>query len=268
MVLPPATHPQRIVCLTAETAEVLWRLGAWDRVVGVSGFTVRPPEARKKPKVGGFTTISIDKVLALQPDLVVSFSDLQAEVVKELVAKGCNVLAMNQRSLKETLDAILVLGAVVGREQAAGALIGELTREFEQVARGAAAFPRRPRVFFEEWPDPLISGIRWVSEIIELAGGQDIFPELREHQNAGARVVTPEAVRARDPEVIIASWCGRKVQLGRILGRAGWDQIAAVKHGRVHEIKSAYILQPGPVLVEGLRQVHALLAQAVGAIPS
>lgn len=258
------TYPQRIVCLTAETAEILWRLGEWDRVVGVSGFTLRPPEAQKKPKVGGFTTIYVEKVLALKPDLVVSFSDLQAETVKELVAKGCNVLAMNQRSLRETLNAILVLGAVVGQEREAKALVAEMTGEFERVAEQAAVFPLRPRVYFEEWPDPLIAGIRWVSEIIEIAGGQDIFPELREQQNASSRVITSEMVRARDPEVIIASWCGKKVQMQRILRREGWQEISAVQHGRVHEIKSAYILQPGPVLVEGLRQVHHLLAQAVG----
>lgn len=265
MNLTHTTHPQRIVCLTAETAEILHRLGAWDRVVGVSGFSVRPPEARRKPKIGGFTTIYVDKVLALKPDLVVSFSDLQAETVRELVAKGCNVLAMNQRSLQETLEAILVLGSVVGKEEEANALIAEITAEFDQVAAQAATFSHRPRVFFEEWPDPLISGIRWVSEIIELAGGQDVFQELREQQNARARVVTPEAVLAKDPEVIIASWCGKKVQMKRILEREGWNEVSAVLHGRVHEIKSAYILQPGPILVEGLRQVHALVAQAAGA---
>lgn len=257
-----ATYPQRIVCLTAESVEILWRLGAWDRVVGVSGFAVRPPEARQKPKVGGFTTVYIDKVLALKPDLIVSFSDLQAEPVKELVAQGCNVLAMNQRSLAETMNAILVLGAIVGREQEAQTLIAELNGEFARVAQQAAAFPHRPRVFFEEWPDPLISGIRWVSEIIQIAGGEDVFPELRDHQNARSRVVTPDAVRSRDPEVIIASWCGKKVQKKRILEREGWQEVSAVRHGRVHEIKSAYILQPGPVLVEGLRQIHALLAEA------
>ncbi|MBI2887571.1 MAG: cobalamin-binding protein [Chloroflexi bacterium] len=265
MDIPTAGLPQRIVCLTAETPELLWRLGAWDQVVGVSGFTTRPPQARQKPRIGAFTTIRLDKVLALQPDLVVSFSDLQAEPVRELVASGCNVLALNQRSLKETLDAVLVLGAVVGREPEARALVAELSTEIEAVAEQGKKLPYHPRVYFEEWPDPLISGIRWVSEIIELAGGQDIFPELRERQNAGARTVTGEAVRQRDPEVIIASWCGKKVQMKQILERDGWNEITAVKHGRVHEIKSAYILQPGPVLVEGLRQVHALLARATGA---
>lgn len=260
-------YPQRIVCLTAETAEILWRLGAWDRVVGVSGFTTRPPEARKKPKIGGFTTIHLDKVLALQPDLVLSFSDLQAEPVKELVQRGCSVLALNQRSLSEMLNAILLLGGVIGKEREAAALTQELRAAMEEVADKAARFQYRPRVFFEEWPDPLIAGIQWVSEIIELAGGEDIFPELREQPHAKGRVVDPEAVRARDPEVVLASWCGKKVVMDRILQRPGWHEITAVQHGRVYEIPSGVILQPGPVLVEGLRQVHQLLAEAVGASP-
>ncbi len=260
-----ATYPQRIVCLTAETAEILWRLDAWDKVVGVSGFTTRPPEARKKPKVGGFTTVYTDKVMALKPDLVVSFSDLQAEIVKDLIAKGCNVLAMNQRSLQETLDAVLVLGSIVGKSQEAQALVEEFTQKFDAIAAKARAFPRRPRVYFEEWPDPIISGIRWVSEIIEIAGGQDIFPELREHQAASSRIVSADEIRRRDPEVIIASWCGKKVQKEKIVRREGWSEITAIRNGRVHEIKSAYILQPGPILMDGLQQVYDILAEAVGA---
>ncbi len=258
-----ATYPQRIVCLTAETAEILWRLGVWERVVGVSGYTTRPPDARKKPKIGGFTSIHIDKVLALNPDLVISFSDLQADIVKELIHRGCNVLALNQRSLAEMLNAILVLGGVVGREAEAHALADEMSASMQQIADQAASFAYRPRVFFEEWPNPLIAGIRWVSEIIELAGGEDTFSELRDVQGAKGRIIDPALVPPRDPQVILASWCGKKVVIDQILQREGWSNVTAIRDGRVYEIKSDVILQPGPILVEGLRQVHALLAQTV-----
>ena len=268
MALSPPSHPQRIVCLTAETAEVLWRLGAWERVVGVSGYTTRPPEARQKPRIGGFTSINIEKVLALKPDLVLSFSDLQADIVKELIHRGCNVLALNQRSLSEMFSAILLLGGVIGKEAEAAALVQELQQEMEAVAAQAARFPYRPRVFFEEWPDPLIAGIQWVSEIVSLAGGEDIFPELRDQPSAKNRILDPDAVRARDPQVVLASWCGKKVQMRRILERPGWDNVEAIRNGQVYEVPSGVILQPGPVLVEGLQQIHHVLAEVVGASPS
>ncbi|MCX6021183.1 MAG: cobalamin-binding protein [Chloroflexi bacterium] len=253
-------YPQRIVCLTAETADILHRLGCWDRVVGVSGYTLFPREARQKPKIGGFTTIFTDKVLALEPDLVISFSNLQAETVRELVAKGVRVLAMNQRNLSEMFETILLVGALVGREAAARDLMAEVQDELDRVAALGRALPRHPRVFFEEWPDPLIAGIGWVSEIVELAGGEDIFADLRRAYNAKARAVKADEVLDRDPELIIASWCGKKVRPERIVGRPGWDGMTAVRTGQVQEIRSAYILQPGPALLEGLRQIHALVA--------
>ena len=256
---PATKHPQRIVCLTTESADILHRIGAWDRVVGVSGFTLFPSEARRLPKVGGFSTVSVDRVVALQPDLVVSFSDLQARTVQELVARGVRVLAMNQRNLAEIFEAILLLGSLVGKEPEARRLIETMQDEIAAVAQAGAAFPRRPRVFFEEWPDPLIAGIGWVSEIVELAGGEDIYADLRRAYHAPARKVDPDDVLRRDPEVILASWCGKKVRPEQILARPGWDRMAAVRDGHVYEVKSAYILQPGPIVLEGLRQVHALL---------
>lgn len=257
-----ARYPQRIVCLTAETADILYRLGCWDRVVGVSGFTLFPREARNKPKIGGFTTIYTDKVLALEPDLVISFSNLQSEPVRELVSKGVRVLAMQQRNLTEMMETIMLLGALVGRASAARALMAEIEEGFEAVAKQAARLPYRPRVYFEEWPDPLIAGIGWVSEIVELAGGDDIFADLRRTYNAKARAVTTDDVLQRDPELIIASWCGKKVRFERIYQRPGWDTMTAIRTGQVKEIKSAYILQPGPILVEGLRQIHTMIAAA------
>ena len=258
-------YPQRIVCLTAETADVLYRLGAWDRVVGVSGFTLFPPEARKLPRIGGFTTIHVEKVLALEPDLVVSFSNLQADAVRELVAKGVRVLAMNQRNLKEIFEAALLLGSVIGKEQEARRLVQDMQDEMAAVALAAAAFPVRPRVYFEEWPDPLIAGIGWVSEVVELAGGEDVFGDLRRAYNAKARRVEADDVLQRDPQVILASWCGKKVRPERILARPGWDGISAVRNGRLYEIKSPYILQPGPAVLQGLREIHAILQRVAGA---
>lgn len=258
-------YPQRIICLTEETTETLYLLGEQERIVGVSGYTVRPPEARQKPKVSAFITAKFDKILALEPDLVLAFSDLQAEIVCELIKRGLNVHTFNQRSLLEILAMILTVGRLVGAEAKAARLIASLQADLNQIQSAAQQFPYQPRVLFEEWYDPLISGIRWVEELIEIAGGQPTFPELRTRKNAPDRIVNPAEVCARNPEVIIASWCGRLVQKKWIRERAGWSEISAVQTGHIYEIKSTYILQPGPAaLTEGVRQLHAILAHVVG----
>lgn len=254
--------PQRIICLTAETTEIAFALGAGDRVVGISGYSVRPPEARRKPKVAAYTSARLDKILELQPDLILAFSDLQAEIVRDLVKAGLSVVVTNQRSLADTWDAIRLIGRVLGCPAGAEKLASDLQDEVEGIQRAAARLPRRPRVFFEEWDDPLISGIRWVGELVEAAGGEDIFPEMRGAHRAPDRVVDPAEVVRRDPEVIVASWCGKRVNPDRIRARPGWQVITAVRQGRIHEIKSPDILQPGPSLVRGLRQLAACIAPA------
>ncbi len=260
--------PQRIVCLTGETTETLYLLGEDERIVGISGFTCRPKEARLKPKVSAFTSAKIDKILELRPDLVIGFSNLQAQVAHDLIQAGVNVLVTNQRSVGEILDCILMLARIVGAEGGGLALVEQMRGDLEQIAEAARKFPRRPRVFFEEWMDPLISGIRWVEELIELAGGQPVFPDLRHQRAAKGRVVDSAAVVAANPEVIIASWCGRKVNKEQIHAREGWASIDAVRDGNIYEIKSAYLLQPGPAaLTEGVRQLHAILAHVVESEP-
>jgi len=261
-----AEFPRRIVCLTYETAETLYLLGEQDRIVGVSGYTTRPPEARRKPRVSAFRNAKFDAILDLKPDLVLTFSDVQAEITRDLVLRGATVLNFNQRSIREILEMIGVLARIVGRAGAGAALVKSIGRGLEEIARAASAFPRRPRVYFEEWNDPLISGIEWVEELIEIAGGTAIFPELRGRGKAKDRVVDASEVAARDPEVILASWCGRKVNVAQIAARPGWAQTSAVRNGHVYEIKSAIILQPGPAsLTEGVRQMHAILAHVAGA---
>ena len=258
-------YPRRIVCLTEETTETLYLLGEEDRIVGVSGYAVRPREARSKPRVSAFTSARLDRIEQLRPDLVLAFSDLQADIAAELIRRGLTVLAFNQRSVGEILQVIRTLADLVGASEKGRALVSELARGLEAIEASARRFPRRPRVFFEEWKDPLISGIQWVEELVELAGGQAIFPELRHKRLGRDRIVDPGAVRSRDPEVIIASWCGVKVNKARIRDRAGWSEVAAVGRGQVYEIKSTYILQPGPAaLTEGLRQLHLILAHVSG----
>ena len=261
--------PQRIVCLTEETTETLYLLGEDERIVGVSGYTCRPPEARRKPKVSAFTSARIDKILDLRPDLVIGFSNLQAQIAHDLIRGGVNVLVFNQRSVEEILDMILTLARIVVAESRGLALVERFRRDLAQIAESARRFPRRPRVFFEEWMDPLISGIRWVEELIEIAGGEVVFPHLRHQHDAKNRIVAPESVVAENPEVILASWCGRKVSKETIRARAGWAAISAVKSGHIYEIKSTYILQPGPAaLTEGVRQLHAILASVVNCQPA
>src|SRR5829696_3504219 len=254
-------YPERIVCLTEETTETLYLLGEGDRVVGVSGYTARPPEARQKPKVSAFINARFDKIDALRPDLVLAFSDLQADIARELIRRGYPVYTFNQRSVGEILQMIRVVAALVGRADAGDDLAARMEAGLDAIRASAAAMPIRPRVFFEEWDAPLISGIRWVEELIEIAGGDPIFPELRDKALGKDRIVDPAAVIERNPEVIVASWCGKAMKKRTIVERPGWDRIAAVRDDRIHEIKSTYILQPGPAsLTEGVRRLHEIFA--------
>jgi len=258
--------PQRIVCLTEETTETLYLIGEQNRIVGISGFTCRPREARQeKPKVSAFTSAKIDKILELRPDLVLGFSNLQAKIAQELIQAGVNVLVFNQRSVDEILEMILTLSRIVSAEADGLALVERLRMGLARIQESARRFPRPPRVFFEEWMDPLISGIRWVDELVEIAGGEPVFPELRQQHDARGRIVGPGAVVAANPDVIVASWCGRKVRKENIREREGWQAIGAVRDNHIYEVKSTYILQPGPAaLTEGVRQLHAILTRVAG----
>jgi iron complex transport system substrate-binding protein len=254
-------YPSRIVCLTEETTETLYLLGEGDRVVGVSGYTVRPPEARQKPRVSAFINARFDKIEALRPDLVLAFSDLQAEIAAELARRGYSVVLFNQRSVAEILQMIRMLGGLIGRAEGAETLASTLEAGLDRIREQASRLVRRPRVYFEEWDGPLISGIQWVEELIEIAGGEPIFPELRHARLAKDRIVQPEDVVRGAPDVIVASWCGKAVKKEKIASRAGWDAMPAVRAGRIHEIKSALILQPGPAaLTDGVQQLHQILA--------
>jgi iron complex transport system substrate-binding protein len=253
-------YPERIVCLTEETTETLYLLGEGERVVGVSGYTVRPPEARSKPRVSAFINARFDKITALEPDLVLAFSDLQADLAAELTRRGVAVVTFNQRSVAEILQTIRMLGGLVGRQADAERLADRLQAGLDEIAQAAARFPRRLRAFFEEWDEPLISGIRWVEELVTIAGADPIFPELHGARLAKDRIVDSSEVARRDPEVIFASWCGKRVRPDAIVGRPGWQRVTAVRHRRIHEIKSAVILQPGPAaLTDGVRQIQAVL---------
>src|SRR5499426_549773 len=255
--------PRRIVCLTSEHVEICHALGAGERVVGVPGTAHRPPEAREKPKVGGFTTFRADRILDLAPDLVLAFSDLQAEISADLIKAGVTVFCSNQRSIDEILQTILMLGGLLGLESQARALVLDMRDELKQVREFSSVWPDRPRVYFEEWHDPLIAGIRWVSEIIELAGGRDIFSELRDKSSAAERVVDPAEVIRRDPEIILASCYGKPVDVAAIGRRPGWERINAVRAGRIHEVDGADILSPGPSLLAGLRHIHEIVQEGL-----
>ena len=257
-----ARYPERIVCLTEETTETLYLLGEQDRIVGISGFTVRPPEARKqKPKVSAFTSAKIDKILDLKPDLVLGFSDLQADIAAELIRHGVAVTVFNQRSVQQILDMILTLASMVGATERGRQLIDTLEQHIAEVRLDTGRLSRRPKVYFEEWDDPPISGIRWVSELIEIAGGDDCFPELAQAADAKSRIIadSKEIVR-RQPDVIIGSWCGKKFRPDKVSSRPGWQEVPAVKHQQLFEIKSCDILQPGPAaLGDGLNQLHRIV---------
>lgn len=260
MVFPPS----RIVCLTEETVETLYLLGEEHRIVGVTGYAVRPARVRReKPRVGSFLSADVPKILALAPDLVLTFSDIQADIAAALIREGVAVHAFNQRSLAGILAMIRTLGALVGAAEKAEALAASYERRLADVATSVDATRQRAKVYFEEWDEPLISGIGWVSELIETAGGIDVFPELRHRQAAKDRIVAPDAVVAAAPDVILASWCGKKVVADRIAARPGWDAIPAVRAGRIVEIKSPLILQPGPAaLTDGLDAIVAALRDA------
>ena len=261
-------YPSRIVCLTEETTETLFLLGQAERIVGVSGYTVRPPEARAKPRVSAFTHAHYDRIEAVEPDLILGFSDLQADIASDLIKRGYPVYVFNQRSVAEILQMIRVVGALVGCADRADALATGFEMDLEGIRAAAAALPARPRVFFEEWDDPLISGIRWVEELVEVAGGEPIFPELRDAKLGRERIVPADEVVRRVPDVIVASWCGKPVRTLKIAARPGWGDVPAVRNGHLYEIKSAHILQPGPAaLTDGVRQLHQIITRvATGAI--
>ena len=247
----------------------MYLLGEQDRIVGVSGFSTRPPEVRIKPRVSTFNSANVDEILALKPDLVLTFSDVQAEVTKQLVLHGLTVLTFNQRTVAGIFDMIRTLSRLVGEQLTGDALIHKLRSRMDATAVSAASFSHRPRVYFEEWHDPLISGIGWVEELIEVAGGIPVFPELRTQAKAEGRVVDPSEVIRRDPEVIFASWCGMKVKLDEVRQRPGWHQIGAVRNGHIYEIPSSCILQPGPAaLTDGLRLLHETLARVARSVPN
>src|SRR4051794_4245131 len=252
--------PRRIVCLTEETVETLYLLGEQDRIVGVSGYAVRPPQVRReKPRVSAFISADIPKILALEPDLVLAFSDLQAGIVADLIRAGIAVHVFNQRDIAGILAMIRALGALVGTAERADSLAKQFEQRLEAVAAVARPAPK-PKVYFEEWDDPLISGIGWVSELIEIAGGEDILPNLRLRQSAKDRIISPDTVRDAAPDVILASWCGKKVVPQRIRQRPGWSEIPAVRNNRIVEIKSPLILQPGPAaLTDGLDAIAKAL---------
>ncbi len=262
-----AHYPSRIVCLTEETTETLYLLGEGDRVVGISGYTVRPPEAREKPKVSSFLHARYEKIEALKPDLILAFSDLQAEITNDLIKRGYSVFTFNQRSVAEILQMIRILAGIIGVAEKGEALATKFEKGLQDIRDRASALPCRPTVFFEEWYDPLISGIRWTEELVEIAGGKPIFPELASAGLAKDRIVSSEQVIERAPDVIIGSWCGKPVRKERIQARPGWDVVPAVRNGQIYEVKSTYILQPGPAaLTEGVAQLHDIISRAAATI--
>ena len=261
--------PQRIVCLTEEPTETLYLLGEQQRIVGISGFTVRPPEARRdKPKVSAFTSAKIDKILALEPDFAIGFSDIQADIAAALIRAGVEVWISNHRSVAGILDYIRRLAGIVGAVERGAALVAELESRIAAAQRAAAALPRRPRVYFEEWDEPLLTGIQWVAEIVRIAGGDDVFPERAEKPLGRDRILAdPNEVIRRAPDIILGSWCGKRFRPNQVTARAGWDAIPAVRDGELHEIKSPIILQPGPAaLTDGLAAVQRIITRwAIGA---
>ena len=259
--------PQRIVCLTEETVETLYLLGEENRIVGISGYVVRPPRARReKPRVSAFISADIPKILDLKPDLVITFSDLQADIVAALIRHGVDVHAFNQRTIPQILDMIRTLGALVGASDRADRLADELARTVADARARAVQLQRRPKVYFEEWDDPMISGIGWVSELIEAAGGIDIFADRASCKSAKDRIVTVGEVIRHQPDIIVGSWCGKKFRPEKVAKRPGFDRLKAVQCGRLHEIKSSLILQPGPAaLTDGLAALEAIIGNSIAA---
>lgn len=252
--------------MTEETTEALYLMGEQDRIVGISGYTVRPPHARKeKPKISAFTSAKIDKILDLKPDLILGFSDMQADIAAELVRAGVEVHIFNQRSIEEILKMLLTLGALIGKADKAEQLICQFQSHIDAISQQAKDLSYRPRVYFEEWYDPLICGIRWVSELIEIAGGDDIFSEKSKQSLGKNRIIAnPSEVLEKNPDIIIGSWCGRKFKAEKVMSRPGWQEVKAVKNNQLFEIKSADILQPGPAcLTDGLNQLHSIICDHV-----
>ncbi len=255
--------PNRIVCLTEETTEALYLMGEQDRIVGISGYTVRPAIARKeKPKVSAFTSAKIDKILQLKPDLVLGFSDMQADICAELVRAGVEVHVFNQRSVEEIFRMLKTLGSLIGESEKAERLMAQFDEHLESIKHKAQQLNHRPTVYFEEWYDPYICGIRWVSELIAMAGGVDCFSEQAKNSLGKDRIIAlNDAIIEANPDIIIGSWCGRKFKADKVASRPGWHAINAVKQGQLFEIKSADILQPGPAcLTDGVRQLHQIIA--------
>lgn len=256
--------PQRIICLTEEPTETLYLLGEQHRIIGISGFTVRPAQARKeKPKVSAFTSANIEKIIAMKPDLVIGFSDIQADIAKELIAKGITVWISNHRSVEEIYSFMVQLGSMVGKQEAALQLVNQFRLNIAKRCKANQAQKIKPKVYFEEWYDPIITGIRWVSELIGLAGGIDIFPEHQSASLAKDRVIADaNEIAKRNPDIIIGSWCGKKFKKEQVVARENWNKINAVKNDYVFEIKSSIILQPGPAAVtEGAEQLAAIIEQ-------
>lgn len=263
IVLNPPRGPQRIVCLTEETTEWLYLLGEQDRIVGISGYTVRPKHARhEKPKVSAFLSAKIDQILALKPDLVFGFSDLQADIANELIRRGIAVMIFNQRHVGEIFEMLLQLSSLVGQSERGSAIIRTIQERLNDMQNRTLAWQKRPRVYFEEWDNPPISAIAWVSELIEIAGGEPCFPELAKESLGKNRIISDstEIIR-RNPDIIIGSWCGKKFNASAVAKREGWQVINAVKHNQLFEIKSADILQPGPAaLTDGVAQLHEIFS--------
>ena len=257
-------YPRRIVCLTEEPTEVLYALGEDSRIVGISGFTVRPPRARKeKPKVSAFTSAKIGEILKLEPDLAIGFSDIQADIARELIKAGVEVWISNHRSVEGIVAYIRRLGAMVGAHEKAEAYAQRAEQHLADIRAAAAHLPRRPIVYFEEWDEPIITGIRWVAELIGIAGGVDCFPELAREPLAKQRILAngDEVVR-RAPDIILGSWCGKRFRPEKVAARPGWDRIPAVRDGQLFEVKSPIILQPGPAaLFDGLDEIHRIIVE-------
>jgi iron complex transport system substrate-binding protein len=266
----PRSAPRRIVCLTEEPTEILYALGEGDRVVGISAWTKRPPEARRdKPVVSAFVGANVERIAALRPDLVIGFSDVQAKLAAELVSANLPVLILSQRTIAEILDVVLLLGRIADAKERAEALVAGYVRHLDEVRRRHASSKERPRVYFEEWPDPMITASRWVSELIEVAGGVDVFADRSAGRAARERVVTSEEVVARAPDVILASWCGKPLEREAVLSRPGWEDVPAVRREALHELDACLVLQPGPAsLTDGLdereRRIHGAAAARAG----
>lgn len=256
-----AQFPQRIICLTEEGTEILYEIGQEHRLVGISGFTRRPKIARKeKPKVSNFIDANFEKILELKPDLVVGYSDLQGEIASELIKNGINVFIFNHRSINETLGMILQFCALIGNEKEGRKLVENYISNLNSAIEFAENFPYRPKVFFEEWNEPLISSIQWVSELIEICGGELCFPEIADKSLGKDRILDPDLVIERNPDIIIGSWCGKKFKPEKVKARKGWENINAVKNNHLYEIKSEIILQPGPAcLTDGIKEIQKVL---------